>query len=295
MNDAPDTPPTEPPRSLRVALREILRPLVRLLIRQQVHYGALSKLLKSLYVEVAERDFQLDGKRVTLSRLSLLTGIHRREAKRIREQDAEAGEPPFSITLGAQIIARWVGDAAWREGNGAPLVLPREAQPGDAPSFHALVRSLSVDLHPRSILDEWVRLGLVDWDEERDEIRLKSAGFVPTRGFDEKAHFIGRNVRDHMQAAFTNLDSDEPPFLERSTYYGSLPAEGVAELEQLAREVGQQALVRVNERAREIKLADDGAGERRRINFGVYFYEEAAEEAADDSEDPDGERDDGAT
>ncbi len=281
MSEADGPHQSEPPRAILIALRAMLRPLVAFLIRHQIHHGYLSNLLKSLYIEVAERDFQLDEKRVTLSRLSLLTGIHRREAKRIREQDAIEGGPPFSITLGAQIIARWMGDSPWQGRDGQPRALPRETRGSDGISFDELVRSVSVDLHPRSILDEWIRLGLVECDED-DLVRLRSVGFVPTRGFDEKAHFIGRNVRDHMSAAFANLDSDTPPFLERSTYYGSLPADAVPELANLAREAGQDALVRVNDRAREIKNTAEEGGERRRINFGVYFYEDAA--ASSDSE-----------
>ncbi len=280
---------TEPPRAVLIALRAILRPLVRFLIRHQIQHGYLSNLLKSLYIEVAETDFQLDRKRVTLSRLSLLTGIHRREAKRIREQVADEGGPPFSITLGAQIIARWMGEAPWLDDEGKPRVLPREASEQAAPSFHELVRSVSVDLHPRSILDEWIRLGLVDCGDD-DQVSLRSAGFVPAKGFDEKAHFIGRNVRDHMNAAFANLDSDAPPFLERSTYYGSLPAGSVPELSRLAREAGQEALVRVNDRARAIKQGATSGGDRRRVNFGVYFFEEEA--VRDECDEAPDERDD---
>ena len=110
MSENPAPPPSEPPKVVLAALRAILRPIVAFSIRHQIQHGYFSNLLKSLYIEVAERDFGLDGKRVTLSRLSLLTGIHRREAKRIREQDRDEGGPPFSVTLGAQIIARWMGD-----------------------------------------------------------------------------------------------------------------------------------------------------------------------------------------
>ncbi|MEM9177577.1 MAG: DUF6502 family protein, partial [Myxococcota bacterium] len=66
-------------------LRRMLRPLVRLLVSQQIPYPLLAQLVKRLYVEVATEDFALEGKRVTVSRLSLLTGIHRREVKRIQE------------------------------------------------------------------------------------------------------------------------------------------------------------------------------------------------------------------
>lgn len=276
MRDHEQPQTIEPPRALIVALRAILRPLVTLLIKQQIHHPYLSNLLKSLYIEVAESEFRLDDKDVTLSRLSVLTGIHRREAKRIRQQTAVEGGPPSSITLGAQIIARWISARPWIDDEGRPRALPRESKDASINTFQTLVRSVSVDIHPRSILDEWLRLGVAELDAH-DFVALRSAAFVPAKGYDEKAHFIGRNVRDHMSAAFTNLESTEPPFLERSTYYGSLPVDEVPALTAYAREVGQDALLKVNERALAIKNQATPGGERRRINFGVYFYEASAD------------------
>lgn len=291
MSENQIPPSVEPPRALVVALQTMLRPLVKLMIKQQIQHPFLSNLLKSIYIDVAETDFKLGEKKVTLSRLSVLTGIHRREAKRIREVDAMDSHPPSSVTLGAQIIARWISQRPWVDQAGQPKALPRESKDSAVNTFQSLVRSVSVDIHPRSILDEWVRLGVATLDEN-DHVELRSAGFVPAKGYDEKAHYVGRNVRDHMSAAFTNLDSDNPPFLERSTYYGALPEGAVPELAALAREAGQDALIRMNDRALEIKNAAAEGGERRRVNFGVYFYEEAAGPEEDDPSRDDGDEPD---
>lgn len=272
-------------------LRRLLRPLVHLLIQQQIQYPFVSRILKSLYVEVVTRDFPIDGKRLTVSRLSLLTGIHRREVKRIQEKVVpNEAATPSAITLGAQIVARWTGESPWVDEEGRPRRLPRTSDDADSPSFHRLVNSVSVDIHPRSVLDEWVRLGVASIDEN-GAVSLDTGAFVPVRGFEEKAHYVGRNVGDHLAAACSNLASEESPFLERSVYYGSLPPEAVAELSNLAREVGHEVLVRVNDRARELKRAaqergrgSDGAN--RRITFGVYLFDAPANE-----EPPSGPRD----
>ena len=71
-------PPTEKTTAiLRQALRAVLRPLVRLLLQNQLTYPAFAALLKEVYVELADAEFRLSGKRQTDSRVSLLTGIHR--------------------------------------------------------------------------------------------------------------------------------------------------------------------------------------------------------------------------
>ena len=284
----PEAPaPIDPPPALLSALRKILRPIVRMLIRQGVSFPYFSNFMKSLYVEVAAAELPATGgKPATLSRLSLLTGIHRREVKRLREEPAFEDQPlPSAISLGAQVIARWTGEEPWVGDDGHARPLPRNAAADGSsgpPSFDGLVRSVSVDIHPRSVLDEWLRLGVAEIDEQ-ERVRLRTDAFVPSRGYEEKAHFVGRNVRDHIAAAFANLGAEESPFLERSVHYGEVPESAVAELQALAREVGQEALVRVNERARAAVAQATEGDPRRRVNFGLYFYEEEPEDDDSDS------------
>ena len=262
-----------PPSALMAALRRLLRPLVRALIHQHVQYPQLARLLKSLYVDIAKREFAIDGEEVTLSRLSLLTGIHRREAKRVSEESKTPDAPaPSAVSLGTQVLARWTGEAPWVDAEGRPRPLPWADESGI--DFRALVRSVSVDIHARSVLDDWLRLGVAVQDT-RDRVVLRTAAFVPTKGFDEKAHFVGRNLRDHISAGFENLAADEAPHFERAVYYADLPDSAIVELDALAREVSQEALERVNARARDLarsagKSPTKGGG--RPFTFGAYIY-----------------------
>ncbi|MEZ4290680.1 MAG: DUF6502 family protein [Myxococcota bacterium] len=167
-------------------------------------------MLKSLYVEVATSDFALEDKRVTLSRLSLLTGIHRREVKRMLEEPAPArpARPrDHPRRAGRRALDR---GPPWTDAAGRPRPLSRLAESEGEPGFHALVQSVSVDIHPRSLLDEWLRLGVVHVDDE-GAVVLNVAAFVPVHGFEEKAHYVGRNLRDHLAAAAANLEARRRP------------------------------------------------------------------------------------
>jgi len=68
--------------SLVAALRHLLRPLVRLLAARGVTYPTLAELLKETYVDVADRDFRLENNSATDSRVSLLSGVHRKYVRR---------------------------------------------------------------------------------------------------------------------------------------------------------------------------------------------------------------------
>ncbi len=253
------------------ALRQLLRPLVRFLLDQQVSFPMLSRLLKEIYVDVADQELPLAGRTQTITRLSLLTGVHRKDVKRLR--DATAPEAAFAAAapLGALIAVRWTGDEAYLDADGRPLALPRHTA-GDQPSFEGLVASVSTDIRPRTVLDEWLRLGVARLDAE-DRVHLQVEAFVPETGFDEKAYFFGRNTRDHLAAAGHNLRGELPALPDRAVYYGGISEASAEELRVLAEEAGMEALQRVNRRARSLKKRDPSASSAgQRMTMGFYFY-----------------------
>jgi hypothetical protein len=266
-----------PPASLVSALRQLLRPLVRLLTAQGITYPMLAELLKQTYVEVAVHHFGLDAEPPTDSRVSLLTGVHRKEVKRLRQPVAEQAEPmPELVALGAQLAAAWTTRKDLRDRRGRPRALPRLASQGGARSFEGLVASISKDIRARSLLDEWLRLGVVEVDAQ-DRVRLRTAAFVPTRGFDEKAFYFGHNLHDHIAAAAHNMQGAGAAFLERSVHYEGLQAASVSKLAERAEAAGMAALQSVYRDAKQHEARDRKVeAAKQRLTFGIYFYSEPA-------------------
>lgn len=259
------------PPAILTAVRRILRPLVRLLLSYGVGYTALIDLLKAVYVDVADQDFRIDGKAQTISRISLLTGVHRKDVKRLLEEKGESSAPPPQVSLGGKLVAVWSGGAPYVDELGAPRPLPRLASQGDA-SFESLVASISKDIRPRAVLDEWVRLGVARIDEQ-DRVCLNVNAFVPQQGLAEKAYYFEQHIHDHLAAIAHNLSGVGSPLLERSVYYGALSPESVRELAQLAEKHGMQTLQILNRRAMELQSADRGkAAAQQRMRLGVYFF-----------------------
>jgi hypothetical protein len=260
------------PPALMTALSQLLRPLVRMLLNFNVTHPVLCGVLKSLYVEVAEREFPVAGKQQSDSRITLLTGIHRKEVRRLRQHMPEPAVSSANATLGAQLVARWTGLPEFLDDDGHPLPLPRLARDDDQPSFEKLVQTQSKDIRPRVVLDEWLRLGVAHLDTQ-DRVWLNTEAFVPDRGLDEKSWFMGRNLHDHIAACAHNIAGVGPPLMERSVFYDSLTEKDVAELETMARQVGMQALQLINRKAMELQSRSDGKPDAiRRINFGLYFF-----------------------
>lgn len=260
--------------ALLAAVQRLLRPLARLLMLHGVDYPSFANLAKGVFVDVAAHDFPDDGGALTDSRVSLLSGVHRREVKRLRAETLHT-VPPQSVSMGSQIVARWCADPLFLDPQRRPRPLPRLARRGGEASFENLVSSVSKDIRPRAVLDEWLRLGVATLDEA-DCVHLVEAAFVPAQGGEEKAFYFGKNLHDHMAAAAHNLLDQHPPLLERSVYYDGLTPESVLRLRELSRELAVSAMQEINRRAMELQRDDaDKQQARERMTFGVYFYTEA--------------------
>ena len=272
--DASGTPPLAPRESVVAAVRRILRPVIRLLVSQGITYPFLTDLLKEVYVETASREFALGGKRPTDSRLTLLTGVHRKDIRRLLREPRPADATPPGLTLGTQIVARWLGERAYCDAKGRPLALPRTPRSGAERSFAALVESVSKNVRPRSVLDELVRLGVARVDEQ-DRVHLVTRCFVPGREIDAKAYYFGEALHDHLAAGVHNLGTTGTAFLERSVYYDELSPAAIDKLAARAEVLAMGALQALNVDGMALERDDPPPkGARMRMRMGVYFYAE---------------------
>ena len=255
------------PEAMLKPLERLLRPLVRLLIRCGVTFPAAADLLRTVYVDTARRD--LTPAERTDSRISLLTGVHRKELRRLRSLPPDEVAPPL-VTRNSQLIATWLGAAAYTDPAGVPLPLPRT---GPAPSLEHLVASVTRDVRPRAVLDDWLSQSLVSIDDE-GHVHLEVGALLPQPGREEQLFYLARNLHDHLAAAAANvLAAGRAPFVDRSVHYDGLTEAAAAELETYAREAAQRVLLEVNRKALALSREAPPIGSpARRVNFGVYLF-----------------------
>jgi hypothetical protein len=214
----------------------------------------------------------------TDSRINVLTGVHRKDIKAIRAKPYRDNLPPQAIGLGAQIVSRWVSNYSTTDDSGQPLPLSRYRKSVSQTSFEELVQSISKDVRPRAVLDEWLHLGVAEINEH-DQVVLNSNAFIPEKGFNEKAFYFGRNLHDHIATTANNLLGNKEPSLERSVHFSKLSKASVARLQEEAEKHGMKALLTLNRLAQEESNKSlEKADEDWRFNFGLYFYAEEAVE-----------------
>ena len=273
MSDA--TSQNRPLDVLSAAVLKLLRPLVRVLLRYGVAYGTFADLAKSVYVSIAEEEFGIAGKKQTVSRMSVITGLSRKEVKRVREltspDDADTRE---RYNRAARVLTGWIRDPRFTGENGEPQSLVLESGERD---FTELVKRYSGDVPPRAILDELARVGAVTIDDD-GTISLETRGYIPKSGEIDKLEILGSDVADLIKTIDHNLTvPSEQAFFQRKVAYDNLPVQGTEQLQVLAANKSQELLESLDgwmaARDRDATPSASGKGRKRAI-LGIYYYEE---------------------
>lgn len=262
--------------TLQNTLIRVLRPLVKLSLASGLNFTAFSAILRRLFIEVAEDDFALPAKQQTDSRISLLTGIHRKDVSRLRGQRVTVASLPAAVSQTARIIALWLADPRYCEEDGQAKPLPRTAQE-DQPSFELLVSEVTRDFHPRAVLDEWLDRGIATIDDN-DQVHLDPTSIVPKAADEARRHYFTRNLHDHAMAAVSNVLNDPPPYFERAVHYDRISASLAAELDELSRQESMAMLLRLNRIAHQA-IQNDAGGDSRWIT-GIYVLNQTGETEA---------------
>ena len=268
----PESVDNQHTRTLLDTIARVFAPIVRLLIARGVSFQVTNELLKRVYVESAMRHFADED--ATGTRLSLLTGLNRKEIRRLTTEAAAENRPEDMASFASATHAVWRSVRRWRDRDGHPKPLPRRTS-GRQASFDELVRSITLDHRPAAVLEELKRLGYASEDTE-GTVHLNAKAFLSQRNFGDRLLPLGENLEDHANAAVTNVLSPQPQFLERSVFSDELSADSVAAMAEFARDQWQRVHDETIEQAISAEKADADGGREgdMRIRVGMYFYAE---------------------
>ena len=275
-------------QALSAATLRILRPLVRVLLRNGISYGTFADLAKWVYVDVATQDFGIPGRKQTVSRVSVLTGLSRKEVSRVQDlarPDDTAEEERYNRA--ARVIGGWLLDPAYQTESAQPRDL--EFEDAEA-SFANLAKKYSGDVPARAILDELLRVGNVE-RLENEKIRLISHAYIPQASEIDKLYILGADTSALISTIDHNLNPEiERKYFQRKVRYDNLPNEVLPEFRALSAEKAQQLLEEFNEwlakRDRDINPSVNGTG-RNMAGIGIYYFENPEGESRDDPDEQD--------
>lgn len=260
---------------ISAALARIFRPLFRVLLRNSLSFNDFVDIAKRCYVEVAMQDFAIPGKKPSISRVSILSGLTRKEIQRILTDRPSGSEPPLEgYNRAARVIAGWVRDPEFLDPAGYPRAL--SFQDG-SPSFSELVRRHSGDVPARAVLDELLRVGAVERAPD-GSIRLVARSYIPRTSALDKLEILGTDVADLVATIDHNLEhGDRAPRFQRKVMYDNVPDEAIEKFREMSGAQAQAILEQLDRwlagHDRDSNQEVKGTG-RNRVGIGIYYIEE---------------------
>lgn len=210
-------------QALGVTLRLMLRPIVRFCFRHALKVQEFGELARMAFFEVAKEEMEALGKPANASRLSISTGLTRREVTRMAQEEPSA-EP--SMNLLTRIIGKWQSHPDYSSKKGGPRALSAE---GKESEFAELVRSVSQDLNPYTILFELERVGAIKRDDKT--VTLASDVYVPTASVEEGFRILSRDISDLIGSVEGNVVGQvSPPHLHIKTHYDNIAVKHLPEI-----------------------------------------------------------------
>lgn len=272
------------PRALKAhfvsAIRRLLRPIVRQVITYGVSYPAFDRVVREVFVDVAEHDFALAFKRQTDSRIALVSGLNRKEVSQLRRRAAM--QEPLPDLEGAtitRVIGRWMAGPPYAAPDSIPRRLPYEAAHPRAASFARLARDIvGADIPVRSVLDELLRTGAAELLPNGD-VELRREVHLPSGDAEGKLTLLGSDPAELFATIIHNVEHADTPWLQRKVVYNNIGADALAALHAEARRVGEEFIRRANALLASYdrdRSSDAPGGKRSRVVLGAYYFEEAA-------------------
>ncbi|MDH3646411.1 MAG: DUF6502 family protein [Gammaproteobacteria bacterium] len=252
------------------ACRSMLRPIVRMLLKSGIVHRVFLTLTREVYIDVARTEFGLRGRPTSISRTALLTGLARKEVRRIMniiDSGENADNEPTSQDRITRVLSGWFQDTDYLTRDGQPLSIPID---GPAPSFADLKSRYGGDVPASAILRELLTCGTV---EKTVDGRLLPAkrNYAPNPTDPEHLLRAGSVLEDIGTTVVRNLyrEEDEKKWLERRVTNASIPEHLLPEFRNKLDKEGQRYLEQIDAWLSE---NEDPTGKHKTIRVGLGMY-----------------------
>jgi hypothetical protein len=168
----------EEAKSIAKALPLVLRRMVRLVIGT-ISFPAIVEMLRTVYVEEAQKKLIKDGTNPTKSALALVTGLDTRVVSNVINTDFSLEIDPEKMSPEAALLDTWTKDPFFQDSSSKkPAVLPIE---GRGKTFHGLVlKSVGRNITVKTVLNKLVESGNVKLVSGNiDRVEMLSAFYSP--------------------------------------------------------------------------------------------------------------------
>ena len=201
----------------------LLRPVIKFCLSNSVKIQEVHEITKKTFIELAEKELLSSGQDVSVSRLSIVTGIHRRDVVRLQD-DIEPAKKGVNMIV--RILGHWQQNKEFKTASGRPRALEYEGLDSE---FAELVATVSRELNPYTILFELERVGAVK--KSKGKVSLKARTFMPKANAKEGFLLLSSDCEDLIEGVCFNIfEEPSPPNLHIKTSYDNIPASKIPQL-----------------------------------------------------------------
>ena len=253
-------------------LRQLMAPVVKLMIELGVDYRTFADAARRAYIDVAGNEYGIRGRPTNTSRISLLTGINRRDVARLRHEDgSERPDSADESNSLARVLSGWYQDADFVAADGVPRPLARGAD------LDALLARYAGDVPGTALIKELQRVGAVVIEDEL--VRPVTRYYMP---FELDEHSIARYGSVIADLALTinhNLltKAREAARFEGRAVNRRINRRAYAEFRALVETEGERFLERIDEWLTAHESPNSGAADKKsettllRLGAGLYL------------------------
>lgn len=252
-------------------LGAVLEPVIRLMLRAGITWKEFSELSKAKFVDVATAEFGIRGRPTNISRVAILTGLDRREVRRLRGTVPEVSAKGYQ-SKASQILSAWFHDAIFLDADGSPAPLPVE---GDGASFTELMRRYAPALPVVAMIKELKSAGAIE-ELGDGRVRALKRAYVPVGVSVERLRLWSSVLSDIANTIDHNLSRDEstPARFERRALNMRVDPDALPEFREVLETEGQALLERIDDWLDAHQNKRGGGADGIRLGVGIYHIED---------------------
>ena len=262
--------------AIGLALAKLLRPLVRLLLKHSFPYSAFESIAKRVYVETAMADFALPGKKPSISRAAILTGLTRKDVNLLlAEPSSRADRATAHYNRAARVLTAWVREPRFAGPGESPQPLPIDGPDG----FGELVRLHGGDVPTRAVLDELQRVGAVQVLAD-GRVALRQRAYVPQDSMVQKLGILGTDVGELIETITHNIEHGATDArYQRKVMHVGIPVDALPAFREMSARQSQALLEDLDAWLTEHDiehLPESGLppGDTARVGVGIHYFEQ---------------------
>jgi hypothetical protein len=253
------------------ALLSALRPIARFLLRAGIGYREFSEICKIAFVQVATKDYGIRGRPTNVSRVAVMTGLTRKEVKRLRDEaSGRFSRSPQRRSPPADVLHFWYTDPDFLTPDRVPKELPYD---GHNPSFCSLVKRAAGDIPPGAMRTELKRIGAVA-EHANGLLTVNRRDFVPENVDERLIEGINFGLRTLASTIAFNSDPalSEPTRYQKVVNTKYLPPDKLPDVQDKIRARLSHVAEGVDDLFSTVEERPDPLGSQAYVNVGMGLY-----------------------